>query len=97
MGWETIAWCEWNEFGQKVLKHHFPKTATLEFLLVDLVNNLDKLAEDRKEILDKVLSRTKSMDAKKLTSAVRMYGDSKTQKLLMPFLNRKKEKLSHAA
>jgi len=25
MGWETIAWCEWNEFGQKVLRHHFPK------------------------------------------------------------------------
>jgi DNA (cytosine-5)-methyltransferase 1 len=25
MGWETLAWCEWNEFGQKVLKHHFPK------------------------------------------------------------------------
>jgi DNA (cytosine-5)-methyltransferase 1 len=24
-GWETKAWCEWNEFGQKVLKHHFPK------------------------------------------------------------------------
>lgn len=79
------------------LKHHFPKTATPEFLLVDLVNNLDKLAEDQKEILDKVLSRTKSMDAKKLTSALRMYGDSKTQKLLMPFLDRRAEKLSHAA
>ena len=25
IGWETVAWCEWNEFGQKVLKHHFPK------------------------------------------------------------------------
>ena len=25
MGWETLAWCEWNEFGQRVLKHHFPK------------------------------------------------------------------------
>jgi DNA (cytosine-5)-methyltransferase 1 len=25
MGWETVAWCEWNEFGQKVLKYHFPK------------------------------------------------------------------------
>ena len=25
MGWETIAWCEWNEFGQKVLRYHFPK------------------------------------------------------------------------
>jgi DNA (cytosine-5)-methyltransferase 1 len=25
MGWKTIAWCEWNEFGQKVLRHHFPE------------------------------------------------------------------------
>lgn len=24
MGWQTLAWCEWNEFGQKVLRHHFP-------------------------------------------------------------------------
>lgn len=25
MGWETIAWCEWNEFCQKILSYHFPK------------------------------------------------------------------------
>lgn len=25
MGWETVSWCEWNEFGQKVLRHHFPE------------------------------------------------------------------------
>lgn len=25
MGWKTIAWCEWNEFGQQNLKYHFPK------------------------------------------------------------------------
>jgi DNA (cytosine-5)-methyltransferase 1 len=25
MGWKTIAWCEWNEFGQKVLKYYFPE------------------------------------------------------------------------
>jgi DNA (cytosine-5)-methyltransferase 1 len=25
MGWENVFHCEWNEFGQKVLKHHFPK------------------------------------------------------------------------
>lgn len=25
-GWENIFHCEWNEFGQKVLKHHFPKS-----------------------------------------------------------------------
>lgn len=26
MGWNNIFHCEWNEFGQKVLKHHFPKS-----------------------------------------------------------------------
>lgn len=25
MGWENVFHCEWNEFGQKVLKHHFPE------------------------------------------------------------------------
>ena len=25
-GWENIFHCEWNEFGQKVLKHYFPKS-----------------------------------------------------------------------
>ena len=25
MGWENAFHCEWNEFGQKVLKHHFPE------------------------------------------------------------------------
>lgn len=25
MGWETVAWCEWNEFGQRVLRYHFPE------------------------------------------------------------------------
>lgn len=26
MGWENVFHCEWNPFGQKVLKHHFPKS-----------------------------------------------------------------------
>lgn len=25
MGWDTVAWCEWNDFGQQVLGYHFPK------------------------------------------------------------------------
>lgn len=25
MGWITKAWCEWNEFGQRVLRYHFPE------------------------------------------------------------------------
>ena len=24
MGWENVFHCEWNEFGQKVLKHYWP-------------------------------------------------------------------------
>ena len=26
MGWNNIFHCEWNPFGQKVLKHHFPNS-----------------------------------------------------------------------
>ena len=26
MGWHTLAWCEWNEDCQKILKQHFPKS-----------------------------------------------------------------------
>lgn len=25
-GWENVFHCEWNPFGQRVLKHHFPKS-----------------------------------------------------------------------
>ena len=25
-GWENVFHCEWNTFGQKILKHHFPKS-----------------------------------------------------------------------
>ena len=24
-GWQTVAWCEWNDFCQKILSYHFPK------------------------------------------------------------------------
>jgi DNA (cytosine-5)-methyltransferase 1 len=30
MGWENIFHCEWNAFGQKVLKHHFPNSISYE-------------------------------------------------------------------
>jgi DNA (cytosine-5)-methyltransferase 1 len=30
MDWDNIFHCEWNEFGQKVLKHHFPKSISYE-------------------------------------------------------------------
>jgi len=30
MGWDNIFHCEWNEFGQKVLKHYWPKAISYE-------------------------------------------------------------------
>ena len=30
IGWENLFHCEWNPFGQKVLKYHFPKSITYE-------------------------------------------------------------------
>jgi hypothetical protein len=62
-------------------KPHFPKQATPEFLMVDLVNNVDTLAEDKSMILNKVADKVKQMDHKKLGKALRQYGSTKTQKL----------------
>jgi len=30
MGWENVFHCEWNEFGQQVLKHYWPKAKSYE-------------------------------------------------------------------
>jgi len=64
-----------------VKKPHFPKRATSEFLLVDLVNNLDTLAEDKKMVLSRVADKARKMDPKKLGKAVKDYGSVRTQKL----------------
>src|SRR3954468_16402800 len=44
------------------MRPRFPKSLTKEFLLVDLVNNLDQLAEAKDEVLRRVLQRAASFD-----------------------------------
>ena len=68
------------------LKPQFPRQVTLEFLLVDLVNNLAQLAENGTEVLAKVGAKAKEMDGPKLRAAVRQYGNVRTQKLFSSFL-----------
>jgi hypothetical protein len=68
------------------VKPHFPLKATPEFLLVDLLNNLDQLAEDRKEVVSKVKLKAKTMDAKKLKKSLQEYGSVKAKKLLEPVI-----------
>ncbi len=63
-------------------KPRFPKKATPEFLLVDLVNNLDQLAEDRDAVLARVRAKVPEMDAKRLRAAAKSFAKVATRKLL---------------
>lgn len=62
------------------MKPHFPLTLTPMFLLVDLVNNVNELAEDRENILANVVRKTSGMDARKLAKMVENYGNVRTKK-----------------
>ncbi|GGD35287.1 hypothetical protein [Flavobacterium orientale] len=69
------------------VKPHFPNKVTKEFLLVDLLNNLEQLAEDPKEVVSNVRFRAKTMDQKKLKKVLLDYGSSKTKRILEPILS----------
>lgn len=62
------------------VKADFPKALTKEFLLVDLVNNLDQLVEAKTEVLERVRERASSLDSPRLRRAVRYYGNVRTKK-----------------
>ncbi|MGV8963357.1 MAG: hypothetical protein ACOH2V_08240 [Candidatus Saccharimonadaceae bacterium] len=63
-------------------KSAFPQKPTKEFLVVDLINNLDSLAEDQPKILEKVLKKVMSLDKRSLGHAIDKYGTPRTRKLL---------------
>jgi hypothetical protein len=77
------------------VKADFPKTLTKEFLLVDLVNNLDQLAEEKNEVLERVKKRAALLDARRLQRAVRDYGSVRTKKFFERAL--KPRELNHVA
>jgi len=62
------------------VKPAFPRTLSPEFLLVDLVNNVDRLAESKNEVLARVKERASSYDASRLQRAARDYGNVRTRK-----------------
>jgi len=78
-----------------VAKHRFPKKVTPEFLLVDLVNNLDNLAEDSEFVLKNVSVKVKTMDLKKLKRAVKEYGSARAKSLLIPLLKQSEEQYAN--
>jgi hypothetical protein len=72
-------------------KHRFPKKVSQEFLLVDLVNNLAHLAEDQGMVLSNALAKARTMEPKKLKSAIIRYGNSRAKSLFASLINHSKE------
>lgn len=69
------------------VKPHFPKKVTPEFLLVDLVNNLDTLAEDQNELLKNISWKVRTMDSKKLKRYLHEYGNAKAKRIFEPLMS----------
>lgn len=64
------------------MKPRFPKKLTPEFLYVDLLNNLDELAEDREAVLLQARKKLPTFDANRLERAVTSFGNVATRKRL---------------
>jgi hypothetical protein len=62
----------------------FPKTLSEEFLLVDLLHNLDSLPEDIEAVRARALARAGEMDRTKLEKVVREYDSARVRKQLEP-------------
>jgi hypothetical protein len=69
------------------VKPAFPRTLSPEFLLVDLVNNVDRLAESKNEVLARVKERAASYDVPRLQRAARDYGNVRTKKFFSKALS----------
>lgn len=69
------------------VKPRFPKTLTREFLYVDLLNNLDELAEDRDSVLRQAQEKMTTFDQRKLSDAVERYGNVATRKRFKAWIN----------
>jgi len=69
------------------IKPSFPRRLSKEFLLVDLVNNLDRLAESREEVLARVKERAASFSQPRLQRAARDYGKVRTKKFFSEALD----------
>lgn len=77
-----------REFDFRV-KHRFPLTnqVTSEYLLVDMLNNLDELAEDEDQVLAIARRKLAQFDTKKLQKSLQDYGSAATRRLMKSWLN----------
>ena len=65
----------------------FPKKLTPEFLYVDLLNNLDELAEDRDVVLSHARTKLLSFNQSLLLKTLDSYGSMATRKRVREWIN----------
>ena len=70
------------------LKSSFPKCITKEYLLVDLLNNLDNLAEDTDKVIQILRGKIQEFDFNALMKSSQQYGSGKTKKCLKSLLRK---------
>ena len=75
-----------NRSFQFVRKPYVPGKLTSEFLLVDLVNNLDRLAEDQSVVMERVKEKAREMDPVSLRKMANRFGKVRTRKLFNALL-----------
>jgi hypothetical protein len=70
------------------LKTSFPKTVTKEFLLVDLLNHLEYLAEEQDSVINKLPSKLKVYNLTELMKITQQYGSGKTKRILKSLIRK---------
>jgi len=75
------------------IKSSFPNKLTKEFLLVDLLNNLDELAENQNKALRNLPNKLSDFNGHELLRVTQQYGSGKTKQLLKSIF---RVKLQHA-
>lgn len=71
------------------VKPYIPESLSPEFLVVDLVDNLEQLAEEKKSVLSQVEAMVSSFDSSSLTTTIRNYGNVSTKKFFAEVLGDK--------
>jgi len=79
-------WKLGNHVYHFVKKNYLPKEVTKELLLVDLVDNVDELEEDKSMVLNKVKHKVDEMDKIKLKRLAIDFGKVSTKKFFDPLL-----------
>jgi hypothetical protein len=69
------------------VKPTFPRKLSREFLLIDLVNNIDRLAESQDDVLARVKEQVTGLNGSRLQRAAREYGNVKTQRFFSEALH----------